>query len=356
MKVLNQLTPLSEIMYQRDKDAFERRLLEGKLGVMMQRAQQGADLPATIQIANEVQEALRNGDRERANLLMQVHKTLDKGVLAYGNTPNAGGGDYGLDLPTENVTGQVTGQQALPPVFDGVIDPVEESRQAILRQQEQTGQVNPYQRPELTGVQYAPAAMPGYGQAVGSIAATKKGMETDAANASDDYWKPLTAAKVKEQTDAVERNTKLRSEVDDARKTIPIIEELQNLNDQSPTYAYADLQQPFRKAWPGTSPEEAAVDLMRQARLDLAAPLAKQLGVNPTDKDFQASLDRIFDISATKESRQQQINALKRRIENKAGYAKEQLGTAQGLYDRSRAQFEAARGGSGKVVNWEDIE
>lgn len=60
-----------------------------------------------------------------------------------------------------------------------------------------------------------------------------------------------------------------------------------------------------------------AMDLMRQARLDLAAPLAKQLGVNPTDKDFQASLDRIFDMNSTKQSRAAQIAALKGRIQAK---------------------------------------
>jgi hypothetical protein len=49
----------------------------------------------------------------------------------------------------------------------------------------------------------------------------------------------------------------------------------------------------------------------------LAAPLAKQLGVNPTDKDFQASLDRIFDINASKSSRAAQIEALSNRIKSR---------------------------------------
>lgn len=41
-------------------------------------------------------------------------------------------------------------QQVLPPVFDG-LDPIEESRRAILQQQQQTGVTNPMQRPDLQG-------------------------------------------------------------------------------------------------------------------------------------------------------------------------------------------------------------
>lgn len=85
------------------------------------RMQSGGDLPSTIQIANEIQGALGEGTQagvDRANLLMQIHKTFDRGVNPYtlqGNAPVA-----------------------------------------------------------------APAAIPNYGSAVGDIAATKKGMEKKA--------------------------------------------------------------------------------------------------------------------------------------------------------------------------------
>ena len=62
-----------------------------------------------------------------------------------------------------------------------------------------------------------------------------------------------------------------------------------------------------------------AADLLRQDRLDLAAPLAKELGVNPTDKDFQASLDRIFDLNSTKESRKKQIENMIKKVKEKRG-------------------------------------
>lgn len=114
-----------------------------------------------------------------------------------------------------------------------------------------------------------------------------------------------------------ETQNKARDDVASYNQTLPIVEQLKEWNKQSPQMAYSSIAQPIRRLIPGTSPEEAAVDLMQQARIELAAPLAKQLGVNPTDKDFQASLDRIFDLNATQESRANQIAALEKIISSK---------------------------------------
>lgn len=130
-------------------------------------------------------------------------------------------------------------------------------------------------------------------------------------------YEPMIEAEKARQKAAVDTETSRNTESLSNEKVLPIIDELKLLNERSPSIAYAGKTQFFRRLAPGTSPAESAVDLMKQARLDLAAPLAKQLGVNPTDKDFQASLDRIFDIEASKESRQAQINALEQRIKTR---------------------------------------
>jgi hypothetical protein len=148
-------------------------------------------------------------------------------------------------------------------------------------------------------------------------------------------------------------------------KVLPVIDELKSFNEQSPSIPYAGKTQVFRRLYPGTSEAEASVDLMRQARIDLAAPLAKQLGVNPTDKDFQASLDRIFDIEASKESRSAQIDALQNRIMRRQRQLSGQNeipavdgsifdqpyapsspnpGPPPSLYERSEAEFNAKKG------------
>lgn len=101
-----------------------------------------------------------------------------------------------------------------------------------------------------------------------------------------------------------------------AEETAPLLESLSALNKGTIDAPYAAAFQPFLKV--GGSDKATALDLMKQARLELAAPLAKQLGVNPTDKDFQASLDRIFDINATQKSRGAQIEALKTRVKGRA--------------------------------------
>lgn len=119
-------------------------------------------------------------------------------------------------------------------------------------------------------------------------------------------------------------------------KVSPTIAKLYALNEQSPEGAYAESSQWIRHLTPGTSPEEKAVDLMLQARLDLAAPLAKELGVNPTDKDFQATLDRIFNMDSTQESRREQIKSLI----DKYGIRRQQLGVNESFATMPGSQAE----------------
>lgn len=181
-------------VYQRQKTladymgANEDRELQRQ--VLMAKARQDAtgSVPAAIQIAKEIEKRLAAGDVAGANLLHQTAKTyaIDRGMNAYG------GGLAGAltALPQDNnlaVTPFVEGQQ-IPTSQEPSIDPIAASRNAILKQQQFTG-VSQAQRPDLS---YAPQAIPGYAQAAGGIAATKKGMETDAANASDRNWKPGT--------------------------------------------------------------------------------------------------------------------------------------------------------------------
>lgn len=79
---------VSKADFDREAEEFNLRRQEQlatKLLTQMKLAQvkSGADLPATIQVANEIQQALQKGDTHRANLLAQVHKSVDRGVLPY---------------------------------------------------------------------------------------------------------------------------------------------------------------------------------------------------------------------------------------------------------------------------------
>jgi hypothetical protein len=252
--------------YQRLQEEFEIKKQLAQADLM--KAQSGGNLPAALQIADAYAQARASGDTQRMNDIALAAKSFDKGV-----------------------------------VYD------------------QNGN---------------PVAMTGYGDAVGSIAGTKRAYEAQAQNASDLQYDPLIAGGEAQQrqaqelryagpiadatntaTNAAARAAKRQDEYDTNEKILPAVDSLRELNDQSPTIPYAGKTQWMRRLIPGTSPEEAAVDLMKQRRLELAAPLAKQLGVNPTDKDFQATLDRIFDIEASKPSRAQQIEALGGNITNR---------------------------------------
>lgn len=171
-------------------------------------------------------------------------------------------------------------------------------------------------------------ALQGYGQAAGGIAAQKAGA-TEAAKLQQQLgYKPSI-----EQAVATEKNKaelefapqievakKKATDVASAKQSIstttPLIQKMLDLNEKTLDVPYLDATQGTARI---LSPEAAnAYDEMQQARITLAAPLAKELGVNPTDKDFQASLDRIFNFNSTKEGRKQQILNLLESNQNKA--------------------------------------
>lgn len=114
-----------------------------------------------------------------------------------------------------------------------------------------------------------------------------------------------------------EREIKLKDQTKTDMDTLPILRDMLVLNNKTVNMPYAGTgiaQFGTRALAPKAS---MYMDLLQQNRLDLAAPLAKQLGVNPTDKDFQATLGRIFDANATKESRAAQIQNLIDKIERR---------------------------------------
>jgi hypothetical protein len=183
-KILNRVPSVGD--FARAEEEFQlkkRKLLEEATG----------QDPATVKIANEIESALKSGNVERANLLHQIHKTMDKGILPYGmaqeNTPT-------FQYP--DVMGGAAKNPPPLPIETG--DPLQDSINAIQKQQETTG-VNPYQRMDLVpqsnrGV----GVMPGYADAVGSIAGTKKRIETQNQKNVELNMDPMIAAEKERQT------------------------------------------------------------------------------------------------------------------------------------------------------------
>lgn len=238
------------------KNSLQDALLTAKLAATMK----GTDLPAPLQLANEYQKRMQAGDTEGANTLAAFAKTFDKGII---QGPD---GNYY--------------------VAGGYAPSVGELAQAK-----------------------------GYGQQLGKdtvrmqsepiIAAGK----ANATNASNLNYKPkIEAATATATTDAA-------GNINDSTVD-PLIQQLTEYNSKSFSIPYSGAIMGVSRVFGGKETQEKVTntDLMKQARLDMAAPLAKQLGVNPTDKDFQASLDRIFNLDASQASRQAQIEALGQRI------------------------------------------
>lgn len=120
-------------------------------------------------------------------------------------------------------------------------------------------------------------------------------------------------------------------------QTIPVIEQLKEYNANGFDMPYSDAALPLTRLVPGSDTQKKVMntELMKQARTELAAPLAKQLGVNPTDRDFQATLDRIFNVNSSKESRAAQIEALEQRIRAKRKSRGQEVMPASESLDRN---------------------
>jgi len=153
-----------------------------------------------------------------------------------------------------------------------------------------------------------------------------------------DLQKESAIEKLKQQT-ATEIEQAKNNKLD--LNTLPILESMLQYNKGTINAPYAGSA-PVEFGTRMLNPQAATnMDLLKQNRLELAAPLAKQLGVNPTDKDFQATLNRIFDENASKESRDAQINNLIRRVKIRQGL---DTGNIQNTGNQSN------------TVNWSDLK
>lgn len=130
------------------------------------------------------------------------------------------------------------------------------------------------------------------------------------------------------KTSEIDRNKILAQQEADQKKlnkdyldTLPILRDMLKQNSQTIDAPYAGnavVKMGTRVYDKATGSDVTGpMDLLQQNRLEIAAPLAKQLGVNPTDSDFKNTLNRIFDENASKESRNAQIQNIINKIERR---------------------------------------
>lgn len=286
----------------------------------MQLAQISNGRPSVLQINDAVQKALQAGDYDTANRIFALARSQAYGVDTYSPERNP------YVPPSQN--GSALQQFGIPPVANPMANQKPISNAVT---SEQLPTIQPTVSPALDN---RPIGKNSIAEQQAINAALKKRMETQGqkdveltmnpkiTQAEKDVelkMEPLITFQKAAQQAAAELDAKKKAEYEENKKISPAIADLFALNEDSPSGAYSGKVQWIRRLTPGTSKEEKAIELMQQARIDMAAPLAKQLGVNPTDKDFSASMDRIFDINATKEARGAQIKALANKIQRRQG-------------------------------------
>lgn len=121
--------------YQRAEEEFQMR--KQLAASQMQRAQQGADLPAAIQIANEYAKARASGDTQRMNDIELAAKLFDRGVVTNGGVASPVAG-YPEAVAQIGATKAGAEQQAQKSV-DAVMNPVIAAGETNARLQQQLG-------------------------------------------------------------------------------------------------------------------------------------------------------------------------------------------------------------------------
>ena len=184
-------------------------------------------------------------------------------------------------------------------------------QQAIARQSDVT-QVQPLLMDEQQAVSESPYKAPAELGARGKVMEAESAQRIAEKYAEADYNQKLKLQK--ESFDDLVMN----------EGAIPLIDQMIKMNRQTIDAPYADLLQAGTRFL--ASDQADAFDIVNQNRLELAAPLAKALGVNPTDKDFEASLNRIVNLNSTKSGREKQLQNLRKRtlekIKKSGGQAK----------------------------------
>jgi len=114
--------------------------------------------------------------------------------------------------------------------------------------------------------------------------------------------------KKKAALDITKESKKIEQTAQDSM-AIPVIERMIARNDKTLNIPYAEALQGVSRAIPNKDIQDHVnnIDLIKQDQITLAAPLAKMLGVNPTDKDFKATLESIVNLNASPESRKLQL-------------------------------------------------
>jgi hypothetical protein len=124
-----------------------------------------------------------------------------------------------------------------------------------------------------------------------------------------DMAKELGKAQVEIEKDTIKEESEVKKDKKKALKNINLVDKMIELNRGTLSTPYAGAAQIGARF---TNPKEAEnYAVLRQLQLRLAAPLAKQLGVNPTDRDFKNTMEQIFNMNESRETRGAQLEMVK---------------------------------------------
>jgi hypothetical protein len=359
---------LVDHLRQAAKDKFEQNLEARKLEALRMRAQRGDDLPAAIQIVNDLENSakamndpnlapeLRARARERYISMHQVAKTfaidrgMEPGVPGGGFAPNPG-------PPVLPAPSFVEGQ-AIPGQGSGMdaTDPQEEFFAALAEVNQERGGL-----PPQSGYARQPRAIPGFADQAGGIKARIKGMETQAQKNVELDMEPLIAGAKKDAELASEAQGELNKK---SVKANDMMAQIKSAREILPGATGSGLgtARDFGKRMVGMS------DSKTQATAKLATISGWLVSNVPRMEGPQSDFDvenyktmaaMVGNSSVPIEDRLAALDELEN-LMKKYAHLNAGKSRAQELYEAERDNFNANRnqppvGGTGRVIDFNDL-
>jgi|GEM_PF-3397363 len=180
-------------LYDREQEAFNRRMMERQVTAREQSALGGGDDPAVLKINNAIAQALSNGDYETANRLERLAKTHDRGIDFYGAPPTF---SEIMEMPPQEAMQVLSGQPSNATQLGqfGNLDAALEEMGTPQQYQSAPPDLNQFQTRR-------PQARDGYAEAIGKISSTQKGMEERARLKQQLEFEPQIAREKARQTE-----------------------------------------------------------------------------------------------------------------------------------------------------------
>lgn len=292
------LNNYKQTMYKQQQEYNDSQLKNKLLQLKMQQAAQGGQIPAPIQIVNEMQKAAQ--DAQNPALPPQQRELAKYRFSALNQVSKSYAIDRGMnpEMPDFGAT-----QQSIPEQNAGQVPPMPPSNYGFGQ-----GATTPPSLPMGQSTQGV-TPIPGFANVAGGIAATKKGMETQAQKNVELQMNPQIQEATNRQGEVGSAQGKAIAALQDQSSQLPRLEQVvSQLSDlgKKATYTYAGQGVNALARQAGLPMSEGAIarrEYMSKVDNEILPLLRQTFGAQFTEKEGQTLRNTLGDPNASPEEK-----------------------------------------------------